>query len=75
MQGQLHHVLLGELQRRGRQQHLLGYLLQAGAPPVLPDAFAYLRRVERVFCNLWLHHSVPHGDDVQQQLQLCDGNV
>ena len=75
MYGQLHRVRLGELQRKWGEQFLLCVLHQADALPVLHDAFAKLRRVERVSCNLWFHHSVPHGDDVQQQLQLCDGNM
>jgi hypothetical protein len=68
-------VLLGELQRRGREQFLLRDLHQAGALPVLLDACAYLRQLEHLPCHLRLGYPVPHGDDVQQQLQLCDGVV
>jgi hypothetical protein len=49
--------------------------MPSGAYPLLPDAFADLRRLERLLCHLWLVQPVPHGDDVQQQLQLCDGIV
>ncbi len=45
------------------------------SPPVLHGAFAELRRVDHMPCHVRLGNPVPHGDDVQQQLQLCDGNV
>ena len=74
MHGQLHHLLLGELQRGRGEQLLLRGLHQAGALPVLFDAFAYLRHMEHLLLGLWFD-PVTHGDDLHQQLQLWVGRV
>jgi len=74
--GELLHVLGGKLPLGGKLQLLTG-LLQAYAPPVVLGAASdFLRRVERVQCQLWCTHRVTHGEDLQQRrLQLFDRRV